>query len=297
MIVKGHPLLLAAIRGERSVPRRHPSQPLPQSSDIPGRVLVEAAGELECPILSAEEIQSLCQVASPTLTKHIDGNHLDRAKKGSFVIGTLSLFAPSDEMLNTGRFSDWREGSTREYLRSPQKNIYFENAKIGSSTLRDVSLEGSEHPVAIKYSINDFCWCATIGDFSLERARELRAKGNPELSAAVTYDASKLIRSVIEILNERPGLEEVCAISRPVIYGRKDRTFTIVIGNDILPAQDDLGMYLNTAFVKSPAYEHEAEQRVIFTNASSLGRLPVATARIFLDDPRIADAIVSINEF
>jgi hypothetical protein len=54
---------------------------------------------------------------------------------------------------------------------------------------------------------------------------------------------------------------------------------------------------MSIAFIKSPAYAHEDEYRMIMINPAVAGQLPASVEVLQFSDPRIADAIVASGTF
>lgn len=239
--------------------------------------------------LTKDEIEQLSADAPQQITRHMDPKHLNSTVKGYFRFGTIDSYAPADKKLNSGRFGDYQEGTTRETFRT--RGGIFKKFEADGLVLQDVHISGVEHPVVVELTVNDYCSCSSVGPYSRGRLENLRQKGNDELSAFVTYDTRKLLDSLSKILLEDPKTADLHMIGRTVVYGPKDRHWTI---EDDFKAsdRDNLAVWLGTAFVKSPAYAHEEEYRLLLVAPQGVGALAAGTDALEFRDSRIADAIV-----
>ncbi len=224
------------------------------------------------------------------------GDHrlLDLVLAGSYHFGTIFRYRPADSRLSSGRLGDLQEGIQREVFGS-RSGIY--NAEFDGISLRNVGISGFENPVAIEYRVNDYCSCASIESFSLDRALALRSKGNEDLNYYAVYDFSKLRAAIQSILLEDSSTQHLRLISRSVSYGEKDRVWEIESGFQHQEDRDHLALWLGTVFVKPSHYEHEDEIRLILLDPVRVGNLPEDSCSISWIDARIAAAIVEHGSF
>lgn len=247
---------------------------------------------VKCPTLSLHDIAALSVRGIKSITRHFEAQYLPSVKKGYFRFGTIAGYAPQDNALNAGRFGDHQEGNQREIYRPLQrvtKNIDMGNVKIGA-------LE-SDAPIVIEYTVNDYCSCSSKGDFDLSRAIRLRAQGNPTLDSYVTYDLMKLRVALEKAANAIDHLKGYKLVGRPIVYGLKDRSWGLENDFKREEDRDQLSIWLATAFVKSPAYQHEDEYRLLLIDPTRAGQQCLTAPPISFVDARIAEAIIAVGEF
>ncbi|WP_221830457.1 hypothetical protein [Paracoccus yeei] len=238
-------------------------------------------------------MESISNLTTGKITRHFNKNITSITLRGSYRFGTIEGYRPAD-CAQVGRFSDHQEGIQREIFHS-RSGIF--NAKIGSATFENVSIDGFENPIAVEYEVNDYCSCSSVGDFSHDRAIMLRERGNPDIDYYSVYDLPKLIEAISEILKEKEDTAHLSVICRAVSYGEKDRHWQVEDRYDHTEQRDHLAVWLGNAFVKSPDYSHEAEIRMLIIDPSKPGQLASGSTYITLNDQRIADAIVDHGSF
>ncbi|RVG30688.1 DUF2971 domain-containing protein [Sinorhizobium meliloti] len=251
---------------------------------------------LECPELTGDQLAVMDDGGPDYITRHMDERHLNSALAGYFQFGTLARYRGSDMQLNVGRFSDLQEGTQRNAFES--RNGYFKNAEFGSNIRLDgIHISGFEASVLVEFQINDYCSCSSMGEYNAARADEIRDNGNPELGAYATYDLKKLRLALDEIVTERTSLAGHVLVGREVLYGEKDRRWMIEDYFELKKHRDPLAIWMGTAFVKSQAYEHENEFRLLLINPKAVGSLDTTADYLPLEDPRIAAAITASGTF
>lgn len=259
--------------------------------------------EVNVPELSADQISEIEDERPTYITRHFNKDSDttsgetslgDLILSGSYHFGTISGYRPADNRLVGGRHGDVQEGLQREVF-SSRSGIY--NANIEGLGLNNVRISGFENPVAIEYRVNDYCSCASIGNFLRKRALTLRDKGNDDINYYAVYDLSKLMAAIQEILLEDSSKQHYKIISRSVSYGQKDRIWEVEHDFHHKEARDHLAVWLGTAFVKPSNYAHEEEIRLILLDPARAGNLPKNTGSVSWVDARIAASIVDHGPF
>ncbi|MDW9902068.1 hypothetical protein GOA77_09355 [Sinorhizobium meliloti] len=115
--------------------------------------------------------------------------------------------------------------------------------------------------------------------------------------AYATYDLKKLRAALVEIMAERPSLAGYALVGRKVVYGEKDRQWKVESHFELKKHRDPLAIWMGTAFVKSPAYQHEDEFRLLLINPKAVGRLDDSADALVFKDPRIAATITAAGTF
>lgn len=262
---------------------------------IPGTVGVLLEHPLECPPLSSEQLASIGKSEVTTITRHIDLQWLESARNGYFRFGTIKGYAPNDKALNTGRFSDYQEGVQLSTYRT--RSGFFRDFQTGAGGgLRNVEIIGAEYPMAVEFSVNDLCSCSSVGQFDIERARTLRDKGNPTLGAYVTYDLQALTRALEFLITRNVSTRGYAVIGRTIEYGSKDRHWQIEESFSLAGHRDPIAIWLSTAFIKSPAYQHEEEYRLLLIDPRKPGQLEGQEMMAF-QHGSIVNAIIDTGEF
>ncbi len=262
---------------------------------VPGTVGVLLEHPLECPPLSPEQLASIGKSEVTTITRHIDSRWLESARNGYFRFGTIKGYAPKDKALNVGRFSDYQEGVQLSTYRT--RSGFFHDFQTGAGGgLKNIGVIGAEHPVVVEFSVNDFCSCSSVGKFDIERARTLRAKGNPTLGAYVSYDLQALVRALEFLITRNASTRGYAVIGRTIEYGSKDKHWQIEERFRLDKHRDPIAIWLSTAFIKSPAYQHEEEYRLLLIDPRKPGQLE-GREMIEFKHGSIVDAIVDMGEF
>lgn len=246
---------------------------------------------ITCPSLSDDELLSLRRLNPGKITRHINIQYLDAARRGYFRFGTLLGYRPKDEQL-IGRFNDKQEASQLNYYRS-RTGIY--NYYGRSEIYIDCVFLGYDYGLSIEFFCNDYCSCSSRSDFNMERALTLRSRGNPDIGAYVVYDVERLIAALNDIINEK--FPHLSLIYLPVVYGTKDRSWDIEGYHEDIVDKDKVAIWLGTAFVKSKDYMHEEEIRFLIIDRKSPGGLPSDSKPLEFEDKRIADAVVRYGLF
>lgn len=291
------------VRGEEALVKDYMRKLLYNSSvlhGIPSRVTsatdpiaISFKKHLICPELSGEQIATLSDWEVATITRHLDRQWLDEARNGYFRFGTIQGYAPKDNALNTGRFSDFQEGIQISSFAS--RSGFFRRFETGDGGgLSNIGVLGGR--VAVEFNVNDFCSCSSIGDFKIDRARVLRGKGNPTLGAYVTYDLRALVRAFEFLIPRSASTKGLEVVGRKIDYGVKDQHWQIEESFKLDGHRDPLAIWMSTAFVKSPAYLHEEEFRMLLVDPKRLGQLTDAESMEF-KHRSITDAIVDTGEF
>lgn len=255
---------------------------------------IAVSAALDCPPLREDDIVELDSALHQTVTRHIDGDWLEATLAGSFKVGTIASYKAKDEAL-TGRFGDPEESIQREVYNS--RTGIFRDTQIGPVHFEEVGFEKGTDAISLVYGVNAYCSCAAIGNFDEVRANKLRKQGNPDVNAYVTYDLSKLKSAFREILAERPDFGNFSVFGRDVVYGQKNRYWEVEEHFHHKEDREPIAIFLDAAFVKANAYQHEEEYRLLIIDPSAAGRLPHDTKPLFLDDPRIAAAVVASGRF
>lgn len=301
-VITGHPKLVRAARSSfwpAAETKTPPGSALgssmtiaPQSSGRGSSVGIMVQRQISCPKLSDTQISELdCDVVQ-TITKHLDAKYLESAVNGYFQFGTIEEYRATERI--PGRFGDMEEGSQWDVLKSPDGN--FDNVRIDGLKIGSFS-SNVENPIVVSVVVNDYCSCASLGNFDAQRSDTLKAKGNDKLGAFVTYDLAKLKGALREIIAETPETAHYRLFGRVVDYSQKDRHWMIEGQFEHNDERSPIATWLSTAFVKNPAYEHEEEFRILIIDPAHAGGLHKETkARIF-EDKRIANSIVASGVF
>ncbi|RVH50686.1 DUF2971 domain-containing protein [Sinorhizobium meliloti] len=250
---------------------------------------------ISCPAVTDEQIRQIEGDEPEFITRHISSDKLPAARQGFYRFGTTAGYAPKDAQLNPGRLSDIQEGRQLQAFRS--RNGHFKRFAIGEGVLTNVSLVGFEHDVVVHFKANDYCSCSSIGEFDPTRAGQLKARGNPDIGGFVTYNLRRLRLAIREIAKETENLTQMKVIGRQVTYGHKDLKWEVEDSFDHDEQRDSLAIWLGISFVKSHAYQHEEEYRLILSDPAKLGRLSEDTGVWQVTDARIAAAIVASGVF
>lgn len=248
---------------------------------------------LEVPPLDDNIIGRLQEQGIKLVTKHISHNALPKLLSGSFKIGTTRKYK-ADETKNAGRLGDIREGVQRYVLSHPLGQY---DVNVGGNRFIGCTINGFEHPIAMELSANDYCSCLSRGDFSKKRANTIRMNGNYDLDSYVVYDFEKLISALKEGRTKEDRIKSFDIIGRGVLYGAKDLHF---IADRYFAAPEKSAhfqIWLDTVFVKPIDYSHEEEVRIILFDRNAAGRIPDDADPVFIEDQRIADAIVAYGKF
>lgn len=123
--------------------------------------------------------------------------------------------------------------------------------------LNDVEFMGFENQVAIEYTVNDYCACLSIGEFSEERANLIRVRGNNDIGAYVVYDIIKLRMTISEILIDSIDKRDFAILSRNIVYGLKDRKWDVEDTLSIIKDRNPMALWLGATFVKNEIFRHE----------------------------------------
>lgn len=261
----------------------------------PGSVGVSSEIALECPELIGDTLAAIDEGGPDHVTRHVDEIYLASTLGGYFRFGTIGQYKPKDTQLNVGRFSDFQEGAQRNSFES--RDDYFNNFDFGNGGLQNIGFFGFEAPVLVEFQVNDYCSCSSNGEYNAGRANEIRANGNPTLGAYATYDLKKLRAALVEIISECASLAGHALIGRKVVYGEKDRRWTVESYFELQKHRDPIAIWMGTAFVKSTAYQHEDEFRLLLINPKAAGRLDESADFLVFNDPRIAAAITDVGTF
>lgn len=264
-----------------------------KSSNRSGSVAIMMRRTIAVPSLTTASLASIAGQSPQTITRHINRKYLQDTIKGSFRFGTIAGYKPADTAQG-GRLGDLQEGSQRQVF-SSRTGVY--NGNFIGANFRDVSIDGFENPIVIEYSVNDYCSCSSINGFRQDRANTLRARGNPDIDTFVVYDLEKLTKALREIFAENSMWQHFEILSREVIYGEKDRHWSVEGEIEITDDRDHLEIWLGTSFVKSTAYEHEEEFRMLVIDPSKAGQLAEDIKHLLIQDPRIAGAIIEHGHF
>lgn len=260
-----------------------------------GTVGIKFLQPLECPPLAPEQLANIANSEVATITRHMDLKWLESTRNGYFRFGTIKGYAPNDKALNTGRFSDFQEGIQLSTYRT--RSGFFRDFQTGAGGgLKNIGVIGAEHPVVVEFSVNDFCSCSSVGKFDIERARTLRAKGNPTLGAYVSYDLQALVRALEFLITRNASTRGYAVIGRTIEYGSKDKHWQIEESFRLDKHRDPIAIWLSTAFIKSPAYQHEEEYRLLLIDPRKPGQLE-GREMIEFKHGSIVDAIVDMGEF
>lgn len=263
-----------------------------QTETVPGSVAIIFNKEVHVPHLSEDDIIELNQNAPQFVTRLIDAEFLDDWSAGFFRFGTIKRYRATEADV-LGRLGDTTEGEKREFYKS-QEGIY-ENVSVAGVSFFNSSFEGFENDIVVRYIVNDFCSCTSIGKFDEKGALEFRENGNDKLGAYITYDLQKLTAAIRKVLTEDPETSHLTTVGQSITYDHKDRRF--LIGQKFDEEPDALRLWLGTAFFKPPAFKHEYEFRMLIIDPKAAGRLHEnANAKDF-NDPQIARAIVATGMF
>lgn len=261
---------------------------------------IETSQWVRVPHLSENELTDISQSGPATIVRHFkdeldDGSSLlDLALGGSFKLGTISEYKASDNAL-VGRFSDTEEGLQKVAFHSDSNNY---SLKIGGCSLKDnyVSLGGVPGVINTYFS-NDYCSCSSCGDFDLKRANLIRERGNSDLNAFVVYDLTKLLNAIgFCIVNDR-SRDGLMPIVRKVDYGQKNRRLFLKGSSMIEFDRNQLKVWLDLTFTKSPDYIIEDELRIVLVDPKNVGRLAQSVQPWILNSPKISDAILESGRF
>ncbi|WP_234889950.1 DUF2971 domain-containing protein [Sinorhizobium medicae] len=262
---------------------------------VPGTAGIQFSRPLRCPPLTPEQLEAIATPEVTTITRHIDLQWLESAKNGHFRFGTIKGYSPKDQALNTGRFSDYQEGIHLSTYRT--RSGFFRDFQTGDGGgLHNIGIFGAEHPVVVEFSVNDFCSCSSVGRFDIERARALRANGNPTLGAYVTYDLQALIRALEFLITRNASTRVHAVVGRKIEYGPKDKHWHIEESFRLDEHRDPIAIWLGTAFIKSPAYQHEEEYRLLLLDPRKPGQLEGQETMAF-QHGSIVNAIIDTGEF
>ena len=258
-----------------------------------GSTAILVSRQVKVPHLDAQSLSMLHSHKTKLVTRHIESDLLERTLNGSFKFGTISKYRPADTA-QIGRFSDFQEGLQRDVFRS-RDGVY--NAEIEYVSLSNISVVGFENPIVLQFEVNEYCSCSSRGGFDLNRAERFRERGNPDINTYVVYDLEKLVAAVESIISETRDKMHLSLIAREVEYGCKDRHWEVEGRINARSDKDHLAIWLSNIFVKSPDYEHEAELRIVLLDPAKAGLLADDAEPIFLNDPRIANAIIEHGNF
>jgi hypothetical protein len=194
-----------------------------------------------------------------------------------------------------GRFGDYQEGIQESTFKT--RSGYFRDFNSNSGTrLSNIAIQGTDKPITIRSTVNDYCSCSSLGKFKIERARNLQEKGNPEIGAFVTYDLRKLKLALEHCSARNWKTKNHVTIGREIEYGDKDRHWQIEETFDHARQRSAFAIWLGATFVKSPAYEHEEEFRLLLLDAQKPEHLKASDPLEFRHGS-IASSIVAVGEF
>lgn len=266
---------------------------LPQQTSKNGSTAILVNAPLRVPTFNENDLSKIVYSDAEFITRHVKASILSQTLSGSFKFGTIEGYRPADKGLD-GRFGDHQEGIQRDVYRSRNGDY---NGELHGMSFFDVRINGFENPVTVQFSVNDYCSCSSRGLFSINRARRIRDNGNPDLGAYAVYDLKKLRLAIQSIVAEKGDTKHLKIISRNVDYGEKDRQWEFDGFLKDKADKDHTAIWLSSIFVKSHSYQHEDELRMILVDPSEAGNLPKTAEAIFLEDARIADAIVDSGTF
>ncbi|MGR3622435.1 hypothetical protein [Pseudophaeobacter sp.] len=283
------------LRNHISTPRndRSGASVTKKDADRSSSVAIMMRKKIAVPPLTTASLKSIEGQSPQTITRHINRKYLQDTIKGGFRFGTIAGYKPADNAQG-GRLGDLQEGSQRLVF-SSRTGMY--NGNFDGAAFQDVSIEGVESPIVIEYSVNDYCSCSSINGFRQDRANTLRARGNPDIDTFVVYDLEKLTKALREIFAENPMWQHFEILSRRVIYEEKDCHWSVEDEVAITEDRDHLEIWLDTSFVKSRAYEHEEEVRMLVIDPSKAGQLAEDIKLLPIQDPRIAGAVIEHGHF
>lgn len=244
--------------------------------------------------LTRQQLQQIESAPEDFVTRHFPKQFLQSNVKGYYSFGTIEGYRPADNNLN-GRFGDLQEGIQLENFHRPDH--VYEDVKIAGTRFTNVAVFGDGPQIGLQYSVNDYCSCASRGSFSLDRAERLRNNGNEDIGAYVVYDLPRLKLALQEVLFEIREYSNLLVMTKSVRYGDKDLTWPIDGIYVHAETREPLQIWLDAAFTKSTAYQHEEELRILAIRLDSIGALPTGSGGITLNDPRIAATIVAQGEF
>ncbi len=207
------------------------------------------------------------------VTRHIEERYLESALNGYFRFGTLINYRAVEGAI-AGRLGDHQESRVQEVFNS--RSDFFKSAILEGIEVTNTSFSRTPNHIVVETIVNDFCSCASIGEFSLTRGVKIRDyESDPAKKprAYVTYHLPTLKAALKEHLScasEQPGLS---ILSRNVEYGQKDRHWKVEENFSYQQDRDALAIWLGIAFVMSLSFEHEEEHRLLLIDRSGPGGL------------------------
>lgn len=280
---------------KREAPRRNRGIPRSSSDDtVTGSstrtAIFEMRPKVQVPPLSESDIQNLNEHKPPKyLTRYIKKEFYEGALEGYYHFGTIRFYR-SEEQGKVGRLGDHTEAMTREFYNSSEGpaadfHDYENHVHIQAST------SGADDQIRIVHEINNYCSCASIGEMTQEHVHRLRAKGNDDIGAYVTYDYTALRAALAAELASDPGQKHLRIVGKRVKYAHRDRDVAYA-GRHDYQRPDPKKLWLNTAFLKPPFFEHENEFRILLADPADAAGLDMDAKPKGFSSPKIAAAIV-----
>lgn len=232
------------------------------------------------------------------VTRHIEKRFLKSARSGYFQFGTLTRYR-AEEGAISGRLGDHQESRMQEVFNS--RSGFFENAALEGVEIRNTSFIGTNKHIVVETIVNDYCACASVGRFSYERGIRLRnCESDPTKrpEAFITYHLASLRKAISEHLLSQSGFNLPTLLGRNVAYGEKDRHWDVEERFSYQQDRDALAIWLSIAFVKSHAFSHEEEYRLLIVDRSGPGGLTdIAQPYIIPESLKISQAIVDSGTY
>jgi hypothetical protein len=222
----------------------------------------------------SEYLLQMIELAQPEfVTRHIEERYLEGALNGYFRFGTLINYRAVEGAI-AGRLGDHQESRVQEVFNS--RSSFFETAILEGIEVTNTSFGGTANQIVVETIVNDFCSCASIGEFSLTRGVKIRdCESDPakKPSAYVTYHLPTLKAALKEHLSCASEQSCLNILGRNVEYGQKDRHWEVEKNFSYQQDRDALAIWLGIAFVKSLSFEHEDEYRLLLIDPSGPGGL------------------------
>lgn len=166
--------------------------------------------------------------------KYFNSDALKFIERGNFQFGTLAKYRSQEaQVFNRTRFSDTQEGVIQKRIIG--SDVQIDELKSGNSSLRDVRIRGFDTAVFDEVSINEYVFCASIGEYSKRHHETMLFGygeyyfGNEDLLFFAQIDLNKFLKGLEQVAPSHQSYQctspkEYYILGGPVVYDKKPET-------------------------------------------------------------------------
>lgn len=252
---------------------------------------------LECPRLNLKNFSERLRLPSRYITRYIEPKYLNSAVLGTIRFGTTSSYRASEND-TAGRLGDIEEARLRDSFSS--HSGYYNSVRINRASLEslNISTPNGVDAIGVDLLVNDYCLCASSGEFAVHQARDLLLRGNGKLGAYITYDLILLLAGLRRRQAFAGKMKGMRPLAKTILYGVKDRRWKIGETYIHAPEREKVKDWLKASFVKPIRFRHENEVRILMLNPTCPGSLSKESPPLLIkNDGAIARSVVGSGYF